>query len=137
MKKNSPKTTQEKPTRSEEHSHRNLEGRKEYESGAKRCTDADSVRFDLICPTALSRVAAICAEGARKYGDFNWCKGMPVGETLNHAHRHLNIASNGGDIEGPPTLHLAKACWNIFAVIHFLEQCAHHEVAEFMEEQTK
>lgn len=110
---------------------------KSYTSGAKRCTDADLVRFDLICPTALNRLARIYAEGARKYGVFNWTRGMPIGETLNHAHRHLNIAALGGDSEGPPSLHLTKAVWNIFAVIHFIEKCPHHNVAEFLEEMPK
>lgn len=100
---------------------------KEYASGAKRCIDADSVRFDLICPTALNELAKIYSEGERKYGADNWTKGMPLGETLNHALRHINIAQRGGDQEGGVQLHLAKAAWNIFALLHFTTNCEHHK----------
>lgn len=96
---------------------------KTYTSGAKRDTDADKVRLDLNCPTAYLRWGGISAEGAEKYGEHNWTKGMPLGDTLNHAERHLTIAKRGGDGEGPPVLHLAKALWNIAALIHFLEDC--------------
>ena len=103
--------------------------KKTYASGAQRDTEADGERFDLCCPTALEAWAKVCAEGARKYGEDNWTKGMPIGETYNHMLRHANIAKLGGNAEGGTVLHLSKVMWNAAALIHFLTECGHHHVA--------
>lgn len=116
-------------------------GFKTYASGAKRATDADEVRLDRICPTALLELGKITAEGYRKYEEgpssvpFNWCLGMPIGELLNHLQRHLEIAKLGGDAEGPPIVHLAKAMWGCAAVIHFLSGCKHHVIGKQWEDK--
>ena len=40
-----------------------------FATGAVRGADAENVRFDLITPIGLRRLAETCAEGAKKYGD--------------------------------------------------------------------
>lgn len=88
-----------------------------FASGAVRGTDASDVRFDLITPIGLRRLAETCAEGSKKYGDHNWEKGIPASEMLNHAIRHVYLWIQGDDTED----HLAHAAWNILGVCHFEE----------------
>ena len=88
---------------------------KKFHSGAVRSTDADDVRFDLISPIALTELARTYAEGAQKYGDNNWLKGIPRSDLLNHALRHIFLYM-AGDTSEP---HLPHAMWNIAALIHF------------------
>ncbi len=88
-----------------------------YESGAVRSSDAEGTRYDLISPVGLAAVAAACAEGAAKYGDYNWEKGMPANDMLNHAIRHIYLFLGGDRSES----HLGHAAWNVMAAIHSLE----------------
>jgi hypothetical protein len=90
---------------------------KKFDSGAVRSKDADGERYDLITPYGLRRLAQTYAEGARKYGDHNWLKGIPGSDLINHAIRHLVLYQMGDNSED----HLAHAAWNIFALIHFEE----------------
>ena len=85
-----------------------------FESGAVRSPDAQGVRFDLISPIALEAVAATYAEGAAKYSDFNWERGMPVHDLLNHAIRHIYLFLSGDRSEP----HLPHAAWGLMAAIH-------------------
>ncbi len=86
-----------------------------FQTGARRSSDAANVRYDLITPIGLRRLAQTCAEGARKYGDYNWQKGIPASEMLNHAIRHIYLWLEGDHGED----HLAHAAWNILGVCHF------------------
>jgi len=88
-----------------------------FSTGAVRSSDASGVRYDLITPIGLRRLAETCAEGARKYGDRNWLKGIPASEMLNHAVRHIYLWLEGDRGED----HLAHAAWNILGVCHFEE----------------
>lgn len=85
-----------------------------YVTGAKRSSDAERFRADLISPIGLMAVAETCAEGARKYDDFNWEKGMPISDLLNHAIIHIYKYLAGDRSED----HLAHAAWNLLAAIH-------------------
>ncbi len=57
-------------------------GTKQFATGAVRSDDADDARYDLISPIGQRRLAETYAEGARKYGDYNWTKGMPASELM-------------------------------------------------------
>lgn len=89
----------------------------QFSTGAVRSTDANSTRYDLISPVGLRRIAETYAEGAKKYGDNNWQKGMPASDTMNHAIRHINLWLSGDKTED----HLAHAAWNLIAIMHFEE----------------
>lgn len=89
-----------------------------FATGAVRSADAEDVRFDLIPSYGLEAVARTCHEGASKYGDRNWEKGMAASGLLNHAWRHLNLFSRGDKSEP----HLAHAAWNILAAIDSIER---------------
>lgn len=85
-----------------------------FTTGAVRSKDADATRYDLISPIGLEEVARTCAEGARKYSDYNWERGMPVHDLLNHAIRHI-YKYLSGDRSEP---HLPHAAWGLLAAIH-------------------
>ena len=76
------------------------------------------VRFDLISPIGLRRLAETMAEGSAKYGDHNWEKGIPVQNLLNHALAHIYEYLGGDRSED----HLAHASFGLFAVMHFEEE---------------
>lgn len=85
-----------------------------YSTGAVRSKDAEMERWDLISPIGLRRVAETCAEGAAKYSDFNWERGMPISDLLNHAIRHQFLYLSGDRSED----HLAHCAWNLLAAMH-------------------
>ena len=89
-----------------------------FETGAKRNNDADDVRYDLISPHVLESLARTHAEGAKKYGDNNWQKGLPSSDLLNRVYRHLNLWRLGDISED----HLGHALWNLGAIVHFLRE---------------
>lgn len=84
-----------------------------FKTGATRSADANGTRFDLIHPVAMLAVARTYAEGAAKYGDVNWERGMPVGDLLNHALRHIFMYLAGDRTEP----HLPHAAWGVMAAI--------------------
>lgn len=88
-----------------------------FSTGAERSSDAEGTRYDLITPVGLSAVARACAEGAAKYSDYNWEKGMPAHDAINHAIRHIYMFLGGDRSEE----HLGHAAWNLLAAIHSLE----------------
>lgn len=85
-----------------------------FDTGAVRSTDAAAVRYDLISPIGLQRLAETYCEGSKKYGDYNWEKGMPISDLLNHAIRHQFLYLSGDRSED----HLAHAAWGLFAAMH-------------------
>ena len=94
---------------------------KHFETGAVRSSDAEQVRFDLVSPIGLAAVARACHDGAGKYGDFNWEKGMPAHDLLNHALRHVYLWLGGDRNED----HLGHAAWGVMGAIHSMECWPH------------
>lgn len=88
-----------------------------FDTGAIRSSDADHVRYDLIAPVGLRRLAETYAEGAAKYGDANWLKGIPASNLLNHLIRHIELWKAGDTNED----HLAHAAWGLFSIMTFEE----------------
>ena len=91
-----------------------------FSSGAQRDSRDGKGRYDLIPNTALRRLALIYEEGAKKYGERNWEKGMPLSRFLDSALRHINQHIEGKRDED----HLAHAMWNIASAIHTEEMIA-------------
>jgi hypothetical protein len=95
--------------------------RREYDTGAVRSADCEQTRYDLISPIGLRRLAETYAEGADKFGAFNWENGMPVTDLLNHGIAHIYKFLSGDRSED----HLAHAAWNLLGAIHSMEQWPH------------
>jgi len=95
-----------------------MEERRTFDTGAVRCSDADEFRFDLITPIGLKRIARTYANGAKKYSDHNWRKGIPMTNLLNHCLVHIFKYLEGLDDSED---HLAHAAWNLLAAMHMEE----------------
>jgi hypothetical protein len=99
------------------------EDRAQFSTGAVRSKDvagttgAHAPRYDLITPVGLRRLAETYGEGAMKYGDHNWRKGIPISNLVNYALAHITAFLAGDRTED----HLAHASWNLFAIMHFEE----------------
>ena len=89
----------------------------QFSTGAVRSIDANSTRYDLISPIGLRRIAETYKEGYDKYGAFNWEKGMPISDIMNHCIRHIYKFLEGDRTED----HLAHAAWNLIAAMHMQE----------------
>jgi hypothetical protein len=92
--------------------------RREFSTGAKRDMDDNKPRPDLISPHALQRVGVHMAKGAKKYGDRNWEKGMPVSIYIASLFRHLLAYQMGLRDED----HMAAVMFNAQAILHFEER---------------
>lgn len=97
-----------------------------HDTGATRSADAEGIRLDLVCPTALLRLAAIYHEGAVQHGVNNYCQGLPIANTIHHAMNHLMMFLQGDRSED----HLAKVAWGMFTAMHFEDSCLHHRNLE-------
>jgi len=89
--------------------------RQHFDTGAIRDTATGKGRFDLLSPEVLFRLARWTEEGAQKYTDRNWEKGMPISRCYDSAMRHLVKYLAGWDDED----HLAAVVWNVMAIMHF------------------
>jgi len=74
-------------------------------------------RYDLISPIAIQRLAEHYENGAIKYKDRNWEKGMPLSVYLDSAERHLTKFREGHREED----HMSAVAWNAFGLIHTQE----------------
>lgn len=86
-----------------------------YPTGATRSADADALRYDLIPPGPLRRLARRYAIGATAHGERNWERGLPTGSTINHLVRHLELWREGDRSDD----HLAAVAWGAFALMFF------------------
>lgn len=92
-----------------------------FSTGAVRSSDAMGVRYDLISPIGMRRIAETYAEGAVKYHPKNWEMGMPISDILNHVLKHIyNYLAGDRDEDD-----LAHAAWGLFAAMHS-EECWPH-----------
>lgn len=83
--------------------------REQTATGGERETSAGKGRFDLIPAYPLLRLAQHYENGAKKYADRNWEKGLPLGRFIDSAERHMNQFKDGDRTED----HLAAILWNI------------------------
>jgi hypothetical protein len=84
----------------------------QYETGGQRSSETGRGRYDLIPAEGLARLAARAEEGAVKYGEDNWKKGLPLRRYINSMFRHIT-QYNAGDREED---HLAAIAWNALAL---------------------
>lgn len=110
-----------------------------FQGGGTRAPIDHQASYHLICPNGLKHLAMIYQEGEEKYPFDNgfkgstYVRGLPFDNTINHIINHVEIARKGGDQEGGPVIHLAKAAWGCFSLIHFLTHCKHHRIAARLE----
>jgi hypothetical protein len=92
--------------------------RQEFQTGAVRDLQSGKGRYDLLPTRAIRRLAEHYENGAVKYGDNNWLKGMPLKRMMDSAIRHIFKALEGQTDED----HLTAAAWNILGVIELQER---------------
>lgn len=88
-----------------------------FATGAKRERVLDA-RYDLLPPCVLERLALRYALGAKKYGDRNYLKGLPLTDVFNHAVEHLYKWFDGyrrGALMDED--HIAAALWNVATLL--------------------
>lgn len=75
--------------------------------------DAFAKRIDWTKETLLLEVSKHFEEGAKKYGEYNWQKGIPTHCYIDSATRHYLKWLRGDDDEP----HNRAFCWNILCCI--------------------
>lgn len=87
--------------------------RTEFATGAVRDLHEGKGRYDLLPWDAIHELAIHCEHGAKKYGERNCEKGIPIHSLIDSAIRHLSCYLRG--MKDEP--HLRAALWNIaFAI---------------------
>ena len=92
--------------------------RTQFETGAIRDMHEGKGRFDLLPWEAIWELAKHCEEGAKKYGERNCEKGIPIHSLIDSAFRHLAKYTMGYKDEP----HLRAAMWNIAYAIYMEEK---------------
>jgi hypothetical protein len=97
-------------------------GKREFfNTGAVRDTEEGKLRIDLLFKYvpmgALMRITQHYVNGAKKYGNHNWQKGLPASRCISSALRHLYQYFMGDRSED----HLAAVCFNVIAILHWEE----------------
>ena len=83
--------------------------RTEFSTGAVRDMKDGKGRFDLLPWYGIMEVSKHCEEGAKKYGEHNVDRGIPLHSLVDSASRHLAKFMAGECDED----HLRAAAWNI------------------------
>lgn len=96
----------------------NSKKNRKFKSGAQRNSNKGKIRPDLISPVFLKALGETMREGAEKYNDRNWEKGMPQEVFMESAARHY-VQWMAGDEDEDHASHLA---FNIMAWIHFRDK---------------
>jgi len=91
--------------------------RQEFATGAVRDTAEGKPRPDLVSPFAMRRLGAWLEQGAAKYSEHNWERGIPIARCLASLYRHL-LAYQAGDSDED---HAAAIMCNAMFIIHMEE----------------
>lgn len=100
--------------------------RQDFSTGAVRDTQEGKGRYDLLPPAAVFAVARVFEEGAKKYEERNFEKGMPLSRFIDSALRHIFKHLEGFRDEP----HMAQAAWNLLAYIHIATQIQKGNLSE-------
>lgn len=87
--------------------------RTKFDTGAVRDMHEGKGRMDLLPWAAIMEVSKHCENGAKKYGEHNVDKGIPIHSLCDSAARHLAKYIDGWDDEP----HLIAAAWNLLWAI--------------------
>ena len=91
--------------------------RSEFPTGAVRDMSEGKGRMDLLPWNGIIEVSRHCEEGAKKYGENNVDKGIPLHSLADSAMRHMAKFIAGHNDED----HLRAAAWNILWALEFRE----------------
>lgn len=91
--------------------------KQKFSTGAHRDIQEGKGRFDLLPYYAITRLAQHFENGAKKYGDENWRKGIPLRRYLDSMIRHAFKVLAGMDDED----HLAAVAWNACCLLETQE----------------
>lgn len=87
--------------------------RRQFETGAVRDMAEGKGLMVVMPAAALLRLSRHYEHGAKKYGKFNWQKGIPTSSFMDSALRHIMKYLDGWDDED----HLAAAAFNILGAM--------------------
>lgn len=92
--------------------------RRKFKTGAVRDMEIGKGRCDLLPACAILRLSKHYEEGAKKYEDRNWEKGIPISSMIDSALRHLLKYLDGQTDED----HLVASAWNIMGAMWMEEK---------------
>jgi hypothetical protein len=82
--------------------------------------DQGKLRYDLIPPHALEELAKVYTQGAEKYGEYNWSKGITWSRIFAAIMRHLWAFWKGEDIDSDSGIsHVTHAMWGCFTLVEY------------------
>ena len=84
--------------------------------------DADKLRMDLIPPAAITGLVKVLSMGAKKYGDYNWYRGVEYNRLYAACLRHL-VAWWGREELDPESglSHIDHAMCNLAFLAQFIK----------------
>lgn len=105
--------------------------RREFDTGAKR--DMAEGKGDMVSlpNNAILRLSKHLESGAKKYGRWNYMKGIPLSSFLDSALRHIFKYLDGWDDED----HLSAAAFNILGAMEM--EAKHKELIDIPSRQDK
>ena len=86
---------------------------RQFTTGAQRDTGDGKLRLSLLPVDEMNRVLKRYLDGAEKYGENNWMKGMPLSVYYDSAYRHLQAWWSGDNQED----HAAAVVWNMLCAM--------------------
>ena len=92
--------------------------RHQFETGAVRDIQEGKGRCDLLPARAILRLSKHFEEGAKKYGERNWSKGIPINSFIDSGLRHIMKYMAGETDED----HLTAAAWNFMCAMELEEK---------------
>lgn len=105
--------------------------RTEFSTGAVRDMKDGKGRFDLLPWYGIMEVSKHCEEGAKKYGEHNVDRGIPLHSLMDSASRHLAKFMAGETDED----HLRAAAWNILWALN--QRTTHPELNDLYFEKDR
>lgn len=91
--------------------------RKKFTDGGGKRFNKGKLRYDLVHPKAHEDMVSVLTDGAIKYCERNWERGMPWTTVLQSLKRHIAAFESGEDYDPESNkLHMAHAACNV----HFL-----------------
>lgn len=107
--------------------------KRKFITGAVRDSRAGKGRYDLISPYAMRYLAQRLEEGANKYRDRNWERGMTTGAFIDSLKRHLAQYEMGMTDEN----HLGAIMFNAMGLVHTQHMIDNGYLPETLDDRPK